>query len=59
MMSNDLLKIGQVVRMYGISMGTLRSYEKEGMVSSEYIGAHTDYRYFEYVICRIMFNSFL
>lgn len=46
MMPNDLLKIGQMAKMYGISMGTLRYYEKEGLIQPEYIDAHTGYRYY-------------
>ena len=37
-------RIGEVAQMYHISMGTLRHYEKEGLVQPECIDPENGYR---------------
>lgn len=44
-------RIGEVAQMYHISMGTLRHYEKEGLVQPEYIDPENGYRY--YGVCQL------
>ena len=41
-----LLQIGEVARMYHVSVGTLRHYEAQGLLHPEYIDTHTGYRYY-------------
>ncbi len=43
---NRLFKIGEVAKMYHVSMGTLRHYEKEGLLTPEYVDEITGYRYY-------------
>lgn len=43
---NRLFKIGEVAKMYHVSMGTLRHYEKEGLLTPEYTDKNTGYRYY-------------
>lgn len=43
---NRLFKIGEVAKMYHVSMGTLRHYEKEGLLTPEYVDETTGYRYY-------------
>lgn len=43
---NRLFKIGEVAKMYHVSMGTLRHYEKEGLLTPEYTDENTGYRYY-------------
>ena len=43
---NRLFKIGEVAKMYNVSMGTLRHYEKEGLLTPEYTDENTGYRYY-------------
>lgn len=42
----ELFRIGEVAKMYHISMGTLRHYEQAGLLKPEYIDAQTGYRYY-------------
>ncbi len=42
----DLFSIGCVAKMFHISVGTLRHYERSGLLSPEYIDPHTGYRYY-------------
>ena len=42
----DLVKIGDVAKMFHISVGILRYYEKTGLVKPEYIDNNTGYRYY-------------
>ncbi|WP_294375480.1 MerR family DNA-binding transcriptional regulator [uncultured Clostridium sp.] len=42
----DLFSIGYVAKMFHISVGTLRHYERSGLLSPEYIDPHTGYRYY-------------
>ena len=41
-----LFKIGEVAKMFHISMGTLRHYEQMGLLAPEYIDEKTGYRYY-------------
>ena len=41
-----LFKIGEVAKMFHISMGTLRHYEREGLLKPEYVDEQTGYRYY-------------
>lgn len=42
----DLWQIGDVAKMFHVSVGTLRHYEKSGLLKPEYIDAETGYRYY-------------
>lgn len=44
--NKKLFKIGEVSKMFGISMGTLRHYEQMGLLTPEYIDEETGYRYY-------------
>lgn len=46
MEENRLFKIGEVAKMFHISMGTLRHYEREGLLKPEYVDEQTGYRYY-------------
>ena len=41
-----LLQIGEVAKMFHISVGTLRHYENAGLLPPEYIDSKTGYRYY-------------
>lgn len=41
-----LLQIGEVARLFHISVGSLRHYESEGLLKPEYIDENTGYRYY-------------
>ena len=43
---SKLLQIGEVAKMYHVSLGTLRHYEQKGLLHPEYIDTHTGYRYY-------------
>lgn len=43
--NKKLFKIGEVSKMFNVSMGTLRHYEREGLLAPEYIDENTGYRY--------------
>lgn len=43
---DELFKIGDVARMYDISVGTLRHYEQAGLLKPEYVDSATGYRYY-------------
>ena len=45
MADKQLFKIGEVARMYHLSLGILRHYEKEGLLAPEYTDPETGYRY--------------
>ena len=45
-MDKRLFQIGEVARMYGVSVGTLRHYEQAGLLTPEYVDADTGYRYY-------------
>lgn len=42
----ELFQIGDVAKMFHISVGTLRHYEKLGLLQPEYIDSETGYRYY-------------
>lgn len=42
----DLWQIGDVAKMFHVSVGTLRHYEKCGLLTPEYIDTETGYRYY-------------
>ena len=42
----DLFQIGDVAKMFHLSVGSLRHYEKIGLLKPEYIDAETGYRYY-------------
>lgn len=46
MTNKQLFKIGEVAKMFNISMGTLRHYEQNGLLTPEYIDDNTGYRYY-------------
>lgn len=46
MEEQKLFKIGEVAKMFHISMGTLRHYEQAGLLQPEYIDVQTGYRYY-------------
>lgn len=46
MEKNNLFPIGAVAKMFHLSVGTLRHYEKMGLLIPEYIDAQTGYRYY-------------
>ena len=42
----ELFRIGEVAKMFHLSMGTLRHYEKQGLLQPEYLDEKTGYRYY-------------
>lgn len=46
MEKNNLFSIGDVAKMFHLSVGTLRHYEKMGLLAPEYIDVQTGYRYY-------------
>lgn len=46
MEEKQLFQIGEVAKMFRISMGTLRHYEDRGLLKPEYIDPATGYRYY-------------
>lgn len=46
MNKKDLFQIGEVASLFHISVGTLRHYEKVGLLQPEYIDTQTGYRYY-------------
>lgn len=43
---NELFQIGKVAELFHLSVGTLRHYEKEGLLLPEYVDEKTGYRYY-------------
>lgn len=43
---HELFQIGDVAKMFHLSVGSLRHYEKIGLVTPEYIDRETGYRYY-------------
>ena len=43
---HELFQIGDVAKMFHLSVGSLRHYEKMGLVKPEYIDEYTGYRYY-------------
>lgn len=46
MEDKKLFLIGEVAKMFHISMGTLRRYEQAGLLTPEYTDPDTRYRYY-------------
>ena len=46
MADKQLFKIGEAARIYHLSLGILRHYEKEGLLAPEYTDPETGYRYY-------------
>lgn len=46
MPDKELFQIGEVARMYRVSVGTLRHYEQTGLLLPEYTDPQTGYRYY-------------
>ncbi len=46
MEKNGLFQIGDVAKMFHLSVGSLRHYEKAGLLQPEYIDDETGYRYY-------------
>lgn len=46
MSERELFQIGQVAKLYHLSVGTLRHYEKMGLLRPEYTDPATGYRYY-------------
>lgn len=46
MEKHELFQIGDVAKMFHLSVGTLRHYEKTGLLQPEYIDEKTGYRYY-------------
>lgn len=46
MKKQELFQIGDVAKMFHLSVGTLRHYEKLGLLQPEYISPETGYRYY-------------
>ncbi|WP_205739405.1 MerR family transcriptional regulator [Halocella sp. SP3-1] len=44
--NNELFRIGDVAKMFHLSVGSLRHYEKKGLLQPEYIDCETGYRYY-------------
>lgn len=42
----DLFKIGEVAKLFRISVATLRHYDERGLVCPEFVDADTGYRYY-------------
>lgn len=46
MSERELFQIGQVAKLYHLSVGTLRHYEQMGLLKPEYTDPNTGYRYY-------------
>ena len=46
MQDKKLLQIGEVAKIFHVSMGILRHYEQEGLLEPEYVDEKTGYRYY-------------
>ena len=45
-MAEELFQIGEVAKLYHVSVGTLRHYEQQGLLRPEYTDPDTGYRYY-------------
>ena len=45
-MAEELFQIGEVAKLYHVSVGTLRHYEQAGLLKPEYTDPDTGYRYY-------------
>ena len=50
-MRNDLLSIGEVANLKGVSVKALRYYERVGVLRPAYVNPETGYRY--YTMCQM------
>ena len=46
MEKSGLFQIGDIARLFHLSVGTLRHYEKRGLLQPEYVDPQTGYRYY-------------
>ena len=46
MEKQELFRIGEIARMFSISVGSLRHYEKLGLIRPEYTDPDSGYRYY-------------
>ena len=46
MEKSGLFQIGDIAKLFHLSVGTLRHYEKQGLLQPEYIDPETGYRYY-------------
>ena len=46
MQDKKLLQIGEVAKIFLVSMGILRHYEQEGLLEPVYVDEKTGYRYY-------------
>lgn len=46
MKNKDLFQIGEVAQLFHMQIGTLRYYEKQGLLIPEYVDKQTGYRYY-------------
>lgn len=46
MNKSELFKIGEIAKMFHLSVGTLRHYEKNGLIKPTYIDENSGYRYY-------------
>lgn len=46
MKNKDLFQIGEVAKLFHMQIGTLRYYEKQGLLIPEYVDKQTGYRYY-------------
>lgn len=46
MKKGELFQIGEIAKMFHLSVGSLRHYEKIGLISPEYTDKKTGYRYY-------------
>ena len=44
--NRELFPIGEVAKMFRVSVGTLRHYEKIGLLAPEFVAPDTGYRYY-------------
>ena len=45
-MAEEMFQIGEVAKLYHLSVGTLRHYERVGLLAPEYVDPDTGYRYY-------------
>lgn len=46
MQKSELFQIGEIAKMFHLSVGTIRFYEKNDLLKPEYVDNETGYRYF-------------
>ena len=45
-MKNELFQIGEIARLFHVSVSTLRHYDRIGLLSPEYTDPDSGYRYY-------------